>query len=55
MRDIWQAIIDIVWLVAVLLGVIIGRYTGIVTPGEFYIALILLVATSKLMLFTYSK
>lgn len=55
MRNIWQVIIDVAWFIAMILGIAIGRYTGNITSGEFYIALILLVSTSRLMLLTYPK
>ena len=48
-------IIDLIWIIVMFLGIGIGRYTGEITSGEFYISLILLVFTSRMMLMTYSK
>lgn len=36
-----QLIIDAVWIVIMILGISVGRYTGDITGGEFYLALML--------------
>ena len=36
-----QLIIDIVWIVIMIFGIGVGRYTGDITGGEFYLALML--------------
>jgi hypothetical protein len=36
-----EKIIDTIWLILMMLGLGIGRYTEVVSSGEFYIGLIL--------------
>ena len=44
-----QLIIDIVWIVVMLLGIGVGRYTGDITGGEFYLALMLAMFVGRWM------
>lgn len=42
-----QLILDAIWIIVMLLGIVVGRYTGDITGGEFYLALMLAIFVGR--------